>query len=814
MSTWAEVVQSAVDEVAGERGVDPATITDRLSFWEALDEADAQVLDGDELADAVREAAEAPYGDVTYADPGYQADGKKRYPLDSAEHVRAALSYIGQERNAGQYSAADLAKVKDAIDRAAKRYGIEASATEAVVSEAGRVIEAKGNTSDGGRVFGVRIIKFGDSRNGRRYTPGVMREAVKLYEGAKAYDHHRTDEELRTSTLTGLIGSYRNVEAREDGLYGDLHLLPGATHAAEALNASIAAQAEGRPPLVGISHDVRAHFRTVTAGGRRLQEATQIVDVQSADVVANPSAGGLAVRAVAGGTEEEHEEEETDVAVTTESVLDALKDATPEQLGAVGLQRASEATPAGPPTRAVEADRATEAETFAKGSVLGAFAVKEKLAAVGLTAAAEAITGALPDRFTEADIDAQIKATKDLLAAVERPGLTPTRFGEGVTSDERDKKIKRLDATFAQDFQNGYHSFKEAYLDWTGAAPRMFDADINRQILRESFGDGYESRSGTRATESMTSATWNTVLGDSVTRRLVAFYNTPDLMDWKQLVSSMPPVNDFRTQRIERIGGYGILPTVAQGAPYQPLTSPGNEEVTYAISKRGGTEDVTMEMIANDDLRSISRIPTLLALAAKRTIFDFVFEMIRPSTGTGPLGTAGNPTIYDSVALYASGHANTTTTALSQSAVSASRNKMRQQAGYGDTQNILSAIPKFLLVPPTLEELAFQICTSAVAVPATPAGPSDTPNLHKNLDYIVIDYWDAISATQWALIADPNLIPTIEVGFYQGQQDPQLFTQSDPSVGSMFNSDRFTWKIRHIYSGAVLDYRGMQRGNS
>lgn len=62
----------------------------------------------------------------SYADPGYQSDGLKRYPVDTPEHVRAALSYIGQVKNAGKYSSADLAKVKGAIYRAAKRMGIDA----------------------------------------------------------------------------------------------------------------------------------------------------------------------------------------------------------------------------------------------------------------------------------------------------------------------------------------------------------------------------------------------------------------------------------------------------------------------------------------------------------------------------------------------------------------------------------------------------------------------------------------------------------------------------------------------------------------
>ena len=68
-----------------------------------------------------------PYGDVTYADPGYQKDKQKRYPIDTEEHVRAAWSYINQKDNSGKYSSEDLTKVKNKIKSAAKKHGIEIS---------------------------------------------------------------------------------------------------------------------------------------------------------------------------------------------------------------------------------------------------------------------------------------------------------------------------------------------------------------------------------------------------------------------------------------------------------------------------------------------------------------------------------------------------------------------------------------------------------------------------------------------------------------------------------------------------------------
>lgn len=81
----------------------------------AEDEADVSLAD---------DKAKKPYGNVTYADPGYQSDGKARYPVDSEEHARAAWSYINKAKNASAYSAGQLSKIKARIRAALKRFGV------------------------------------------------------------------------------------------------------------------------------------------------------------------------------------------------------------------------------------------------------------------------------------------------------------------------------------------------------------------------------------------------------------------------------------------------------------------------------------------------------------------------------------------------------------------------------------------------------------------------------------------------------------------------------------------------------------------
>jgi hypothetical protein len=54
-------------------------------------------------------------GAVDFADPGYQADKKKRYPIDDERHIRAAWIFINQQRNEKPYTEAQLDSIKARI---------------------------------------------------------------------------------------------------------------------------------------------------------------------------------------------------------------------------------------------------------------------------------------------------------------------------------------------------------------------------------------------------------------------------------------------------------------------------------------------------------------------------------------------------------------------------------------------------------------------------------------------------------------------------------------------------------------------------
>ncbi len=85
----------------------------------AIERVEALVKKGDNVglqpAGLTRGEGDKPYDDVEYADPGYQDDKKKRYPIDSEKHIRAAWNYINKPKNAGKYNADEVKRIKAKI---------------------------------------------------------------------------------------------------------------------------------------------------------------------------------------------------------------------------------------------------------------------------------------------------------------------------------------------------------------------------------------------------------------------------------------------------------------------------------------------------------------------------------------------------------------------------------------------------------------------------------------------------------------------------------------------------------------------------
>lgn len=302
----------------------------------------------------------------------------------------------------------------------------------------------------------------------------------------------------------------------------------------------------------------------------------------------------------------------------------------------------------------------------------------------------------------------------------------------------------------------------------------------------------------------VTTASFAYLLGTSMNKRLLKDYQAwPS--EWQKFCT-ITPIKDFKQQDRIRLGAFGSLSTVPEDTAYTTLTL-SDVRATYTPAKRGNLVAVTRETIVNDDLYAIKQIPGKLAVAAAFTLAEFVYGFLVATSN-----------IYDGAPLFQknTGHLNSQVTtpgtpntgvALSSANMQTGVTAMRRQTNLAGKP--IGLKPRFLVVPPELEWTAMVITKSAGAPGA------NFNDINPMLGYAeVIVAPQLASATFWAMVADPRVIDTIEIGFVGGQVNPILFVQDQPLFGNNFTNDVITYKVRHEYGGAVVDYRGFYQGNN
>ncbi|MBW8034216.1 MAG: hypothetical protein FVQ79_00685 [Planctomycetes bacterium] len=665
----------------------------------------------------------------------------------------------------------------------------------------GAFVEAK---DEKGLQWLIRVVSSGLSANKNYYPDSVLREAVPLFNNvrvfAKSDAEHLKGQGKDINKLIGKLSEPKFIEgikADTGQIQAKLDILKTSDGIAEKIYEAFN---RGMSDLFGFSIDATGLSKIMKRGRQSVREAQKFISVSSVDLIIEAGAGGQIINLI----EALNEDEDTDMGLR-DRMIEAIKKANdgklPEGLDIEDDEKLETAY-----REALGSDNGDDNSDAENDNGLDEGAVSKVVddRIKGLetrTVMREAIAGAkLPDaskkrlrqhfddleNFTEAQVEEMIKGEREYLASLSQSGriegLGEEGFAESV-EDRSEKVQKMIDALFDPD-DRSVTSLKECYIDITGdkrVGGQLRDCNTSR--LREAVGGDFR--------ESLDSTSWAQVLGDSITRRMLADYAVPNSRYdiWRDL-ANVVPVSDFRSQKRTRVGGYGDLPAVAQGAPYASLTSPTDEEASYAVTKRGGTEDVTLEMIKNDDVGSIQRIPTRLSRSARRTLAKFVLDFLKD-----------NPNIYDGVALFHASHNNLQTAALDAAALEVQRLAMLQQTEM-DSADRIGIPPMHLWGSTNLEETMFDLFRRTT---------NNDTDFIESLQMVVHAVWYWQDANDWCTSADKLDIPTIEVGFLDGQEEPELFVQDNPTVGSLFTNDKITYKIRHIYSGDVMEYRGLTK---
>lgn len=253
---------------------------------------------------------------------------------------------------------------------------------------------------------------------------------------------------------------------------------------------------------------------------------------------------------------------------------------------------------------------------------------------------------------------------------------------------------------------------------------------------------------------------------------------------------------DFKEQKAIQLSEAADLEAIPEGDEYTYAALTESREV-WKLVKYGRGLKFTREMLINDDLSAFDRVPRMMGRAAARRVEQL---------GIGVL--TDNAQMADSNALFSTAHANLATGAIDRTSLGAARALLRRQTALG-SDDPLELTPRFLLVPETIStEAETFIASSQVFEKGDTDAEFGTHNPFANrLQVIPSARLDLDSTEQWYLLASPEEIDTVEVGFLEGEEAPVVEEEDE------FDSDVRKVKVRHQIAAKAIDWRGMVRSS-
>jgi len=265
------------------------------------------------------------------------------------------------------------------------------------------------------------------------------------------------------------------------------------------------------------------------------------------------------------------------------------------------------------------------------------------------------------------------------------------------------------------------------------------------------------------------------------------------------LISDRKEAKDFRTVHSVQLGYFDELPSVdPAAADYDSIAPYGDTETQYDIGQKGTVIFVTRKHIQNDSIGLIKAMVSRMARVARKTHAQYVWDFF-----------INNSNCPDGTAWFSLAHQNLGSDALDFTAVVTAISAlagMTEPTPSGTKLGLdLATFNWNLVVPIDLWDTATKLNQARVT------DVNNTPNpLHhlfgeRNERIITCPF--LTDPNDWGLVRDPQDIPIIEMSYLNGQQDPEFIYEEHPTDQHVFKGDKWGYKVRHEYGGALADWR-------
>ncbi len=244
---------------------------------------------------------------------------------------------------------------------------------------------------------------------------------------------------------------------------------------------------------------------------------------------------------------------------------------------------------------------------------------------------------------------------------------------------------------------------------------------------------------------------------------------------------------DFKPVYELEIAGQITPEPLLEGGEYKAATVQ-EQQSSWRIYTYGKKIAVTRQLIINDDLDALSRIPQMIGRGMSLFESNEVWKLI----------TANGAMSYDNKALFHNDHKNQGSGVIGVTAISDARKKLRNQTDIAG--NRINLRPTYLVVPTALETAAEQFLS--------PIQPTQTSNVNiftQKLQLIAEPRLDEASEAVYYVTASPEQVDMLAFGYLDGEAGPQVETvnERDPDGTVIY--------ARLDFGCTVLNHRGFYK---
>ena len=313
--------------------------------------------------------------------------------------------------------------------------------------------------------------------------------------------------------------------------------------------------------------------------------------------------------------------------------------------------------------------------------------------------------------------------------------------------------------------------------------------DVCRKIM-EMKGDRSFRPPHETVSRAMLTTEFQNLMSNLAKKTLQKSYDTQP-QPWRSFVSEQRQLSDYKEIASIKLSNSPDMAVKAENADYKIVRlQDGGEK--WSLVKQGFILEMSEELIVNDDLNALSKVPKMAGISAARAESRLVNNALFSQN------------MNDGKPLFDASRNNIGTAApIGDDALREAKLYFRLQRGLKSLNNDkteqdnepLNLTPKFIYTPATLEDEVIKRF-----IVKTQAMRTEDVNAYYGMLEPLVDAWlDGASTESYYFVGDPAVMDVLEIGYMMGSEGVQIAEEVN------FDNDALRIKAKHVFGAKPID---------